>query len=71
MSVREIKSEEEIKAESLELNPVPGSCEADNLKQISKQNSYLQNKVYIYFWMMSSGFLKNLLYRRLDVPGGF
>jgi len=44
--VREIKSDEKIKAGPLELNPVPGSFEAGNLKQASKQNSYLQNQVY-------------------------
>jgi hypothetical protein len=40
MFVREIESDEKIKAEPLELNPAPGSCETGNLKQISKQNSY-------------------------------
>ena len=45
MFVREIKSDEKIKAESPELNPVPGSCEAGNLKQISKHNSYTKYNV--------------------------
>jgi hypothetical protein len=45
MFIREIKSDEKIKAESLELNPAPGSFEAGNLKQISKQNSYTEYSI--------------------------
>jgi hypothetical protein len=47
MFVREVKSDEKIKAESPELNPVPGFFEAGNLKQISKHNSYYKIKYTI------------------------
>jgi len=55
MFVREIKSDEKIKAESPELNPVPGFCEAGNLKQISKHNSYTWI-IYHISLILSSGF---------------
>jgi hypothetical protein len=57
MFVREIKSEEKIKAEPLELNPVPGLSEAGNLKQISKHNSYTKYSV-AYFDNSVKYFLK-------------
>jgi hypothetical protein len=48
MFVREIKSEEKIKAEPLELNPAPGSFEAGNLSKFP--NKYLlPNKLYNIF----------------------
>jgi hypothetical protein len=58
MFAREIKSDEKIKAEPLELNPVPGFFEAGNLKQISKQNSYYRVQYTVFLRIMSSGFQK-------------
>jgi hypothetical protein len=59
MFAREIKSGEKIKAESLELNPAPGSIEAGILKQISKQNSYYRIKYTIFLWICQAVFKKS------------
>jgi hypothetical protein len=72
MFVREIKNDEKIKAESLELNPAPGPIEAGNPKQISKHNSYTVYNIAYFENNVKWVFLFPIdkFYRSLNIPRG-